>query len=367
MRALAQRCREVAHLVLHEAQRGGDLLLGRAACTHGCLQLRGLLGDASRRSISSEQPLGPLVDLCPAGVLADMQRRVHLEPWRRGRFVVHGGHVVLHDADDLTAALVEALGHQVGRDDLGVEFAILRRLNAQMEAADGRVGRQLEQRRIAPFEDRVLALQGVGHVDDVAHAHIADDEQRRAHAVDHLALELLLAAHQLDAGVLQPVQSLAVADDAGLMDDELLVGRVEADLRLRHLAQRGGVQRLLLQMQIGGRGGLGCELHLHVHQPLQARLGAMGRRPGLGRRRWRQRLDPGWRGAEAVARASRHDGISRGGFGRGLGRCGLGGRLGRHRLRLGQAQRHGQHQRWPELDSHSHPPGFTAPLCGRRA
>jgi len=86
----------------------------------------------------------------------------------------------------------------------------------------------------------VVAVDRVGVVDHVAGAHVAEEDDRRERAVEELLVQLVLALDDLDLGGTQRVDGLPGADDADVVDDEALVGRLEVEPELRDLLDGGG-------------------------------------------------------------------------------------------------------------------------------
>ena len=104
---------------------------------------------------------------------------------------------------------------------------------AMADAARRDAGAEVVVVGVAAVEERVRAVERPGVVDDVAGAHVLDEEQRGALAVVDAAVGVVFLLDDADLVRLERVDAQVAADDVDVMEDQPLERRIEVELELR--------------------------------------------------------------------------------------------------------------------------------------
>src|SRR5205823_7869331 len=93
--------------------------------------------------------------------------------------------------------------------------------------------RQLVRVGVLAAEERIGAEDGPGVVENVAGANVFYLRDGGEHAVVDAIVRLALFFDHADRRTIERVDSLAVAENGDVVDDEMLVRRIEVEIELR--------------------------------------------------------------------------------------------------------------------------------------
>ncbi len=171
-----------------------------------------------------------------------------------------------------------------------------------MHVRDGHLPLHVEVARVMSLEHRVHAAARVREFDDVADADVGQVEHDRLAAIVDARVEVAFALQHLHLHVAQARDSLAVADDVQLRDDQRLPARIDLDLAMAQLVDALVGDGLADHvMEAGAR--VGREPHLVVDEVVARAVGDVGGvRLRMRRRVERHRLHPCRRRADSIVR-----------------------------------------------------------------
>ena len=264
MRAGADLLAEVAHLILHRAQRRAHArgLVGQGAPGGDALLQLGRQG--RRWRIERGRPGG---DVVPSALFPHGEPRQRRIP-QRVVPLVHELALAVPGSTPLKRAPVRTQA-RLGRTTFG---AGQRRRGGREQHACATL-----QDRIAPAEeelivvqalqDGIVALDGVADADDVAGTHVLQHQQRGHAAGGHVVLEGRFASCQGDRRGVELALPHAIAAHLHPVQGESLVVRHELDLVLGRFGDQRFVHRLIcLVMEHGADRA--APVDLRVDQPV---------------------------------------------------------------------------------------------------